>query len=117
MGSTCHGLFVASVLYHHSDIFGAFSLGTLAEAASRFKYLILGLLSLLGVLVLFGSSVYSPMYVCHVLVWQDSDAFDWQKFPNHPLSASLTPYHFASSLDPHVEELFTKLSGAKHTRG
>jgi len=76
------------------------------------KYLILGLLSLIGVLVLYGSIAYSPTYVYRVLVWQDSDAFDWQKFPNHPLSASLTPYHFASSPDPRVEELLTSLSGA-----
>jgi len=77
-----------------------------------FKYIILGLLTLIGVLVLYGSIAYSPMYVYRVLVWQDSDAFDWQKFPNHPLSASPTPYHFTSSLDPRVEELLTQLSGA-----
>jgi len=76
------------------------------------KYLVLGFLSLLGVLILYGSIAYSPTYVYRVLVWQDSDAFDWQKFPNHPLSASATPYHFASSPDPRVEELLTSLSGA-----
>ena len=77
-----------------------------------FKYLVLGLLSLIGLLVLYGSIVYSPTYVYRVLVWQDSDAFDWQKFPKHPLSASPIPYHFVSSLDPRVEELLTQLSGA-----
>lgn len=76
------------------------------------KYLVFGLLALVGALVLYGSIVYSPAYVYRVLVWQDSDAFDWQKFPSHPLSASPTPYHFASSPDPHVEVLLTKLSGA-----
>jgi len=76
------------------------------------KYLVLGLLSLIGVLILYGSIAYSPTYVYRVLVWQDSDAFDWQKFPNHPLSASPAPYHFASSPDPRVEELLTSLSGA-----
>ena len=77
-----------------------------------FKYLVLGLLSLVGLLVLYGSIVYSPTYVYRVLVWQDSDAFDWQKFPNHPLSASPTPYHFVSSPDLRVEELLTQLSSA-----
>ncbi len=77
-----------------------------------FRYLVLGLLSLIGVILLYGSIVYSPTYVYRVLVWQDSDAFDWQKFPNHPLSASPTPYHFASTPDPRVEELLTQLSSA-----
>ena len=76
------------------------------------KYLGLGLLSFIGILILYGSIAYSPKYVYRVLVWQDSDAFDWQKFPNHPLKASPTPYYFASSPDPRVEELLTSLSGA-----
>jgi hypothetical protein len=27
--------------------------------------------------------VYPPVYVYRALVWQESDAFDWQKFPFH----------------------------------
>lgn len=77
-----------------------------------FTYLIFGLLTLIGVMVIYGSIAYSPTYVYRVLVWQDSDAFDWQKFPNHPLSVSPTPYHFTSSPDPCVEDLLTQLSGA-----
>jgi CubicO group peptidase (beta-lactamase class C family) len=57
--------------------------------------------------------VYSPEYVYRVLVWQDSDAFDWQKFPNHPLSAAPTAYHFDMAPDPRVEEIFKQLSGAE----
>ena len=76
------------------------------------KYLGLGFICIIGMLVLYGSIAYSPTYVYRVLAWQDSDAFDWQKFPNHPLSASPTPYQFASSPDPRVEELLTQLSGA-----
>ena len=41
-----------------------------------FNYLVLGLLSLNGILVLYGSIAYSLTYVYRVLVWQDSDAFD-----------------------------------------
>jgi len=78
-----------------------------------FKYLVLCLLTIIGVLVLYGSIVYSLTYVYRVLVWRDSDAFDWQKFPNHPLSASPTPHHFASSPDLRVEALLTQLSGTK----
>jgi len=57
--------------------------------------------------------VYPPEYVYRVFVWQDSDAFDWQKFPAHPLKAAPTAYHFAETPDPRVEELFEQLSGAK----
>ena len=57
--------------------------------------------------------VYPPEYVYRVLVWQDSDAFDWQKFPSHPLSAAPTPYHFKVAPDPRVKELFQQLSGTK----
>ena len=56
--------------------------------------------------------VYPPAYVYRVLVWQDSDAFDWQKFPNHPLSAAPEAYHFDSAPDPRVEKLFQQLSSA-----
>lgn len=77
-----------------------------------FKHLVLSLLSLIGVLVIYGSIAYSPGYVYRVLAWQDSDAFDWQKFPSHPLTASPALYHFASTPDPCVEELLTQLSGA-----
>ena len=56
--------------------------------------------------------VYPPEYVYRVLVWQESDAFDWQKFPEHPLHASPTAYHFEVSPDPRVKALFRQLSGA-----
>ena len=56
--------------------------------------------------------VYSPTYVYRTLAWQESDAFDWQKFPAHPLQASPTAYHFKSAPDPRVNELFEQLSGA-----
>jgi len=57
--------------------------------------------------------VYPPEYVYRVLVWQDSDAFDWQKFPSHPLSAAPTPYHFDAAPDPRVEQLFEQITGAE----
>ena len=51
-----------------------------------------------------GLIAYSPTYVYRVLVWQDSDAFDRQKFPNHPLCAAPTTYHFDSAPDSHAKE-------------
>ncbi len=41
------------------------------------------------------------------------DAFDWQKFPFHPLKAAPSAFHFASAPDPRVKTLFEELSGAQ----
>jgi len=61
--------------------------------------------------------VYPVEYVYRVLVWQESDAFDWQKFPAHPLNAAPIAYHFDVAPDPRVEELFEQLSGAEDWAG
>jgi CubicO group peptidase (beta-lactamase class C family) len=55
---------------------------------------------------------YPPLYVYRVLAWQESDAFDWQKFPSHPLNAAPTPYRFDVTHDPRVAALFGHLAGA-----
>lgn len=34
---------------------------------------------------------YPPVYVFRVMVRQESDAFDWQKFPSHSLNAARQP--------------------------
>lgn len=79
-----------------------------------FRYLAIGLVVLIGIPLLLACIVYPPEYVYRVLVWQDSDAFDWQKFPSHSLSAAPTAYHFNSTQDPRVEELFQQLSGTEN---
>lgn len=56
--------------------------------------------------------VYPPVYVYRVLVWQGSDAFDWQKFPARPLQAAKTPHRFDARPDQTVGSLFERLSGA-----
>jgi len=93
------------------------SLGTLAgrsiEMKKFVKYLGLGLLAFISVFLLYGSIAYSPTYIYRVMVWQESDAFDWQKFPNHPLRAATSPYYFKSVPEPRVEELFQQLSGTE----
>lgn len=71
---------------------------------------------LLGVILLWlvmASLVYSPVYVARTLAWGQSDAFDWQKFPFHPLQASSNPQYFESAPDPRVPELFEQLSGSE----
>jgi CubicO group peptidase (beta-lactamase class C family) len=79
---------------------------------------ILGMLgSILIALIVLGLAAallrYPPQYVYRVLVWQESDAFDWQKFPNHPLEAAPQPYQFSSAPDPRVPAIFSQLSGAE----
>ena len=70
----------------------------------------------IGVIVLAVAAallIYPPAYVYRTLVWQGSDAFDWQKFPSHPLHAAPTPFLFAVKPDPRVAELFQQLVGTK----
>ena len=71
---------------------------------------VIGALALILVVAML---VYSPQYVYRTIVWQDSDAFDWQKFPFHPLKASSAPQRFKVALDPRVEELFAQLAGTE----
>jgi CubicO group peptidase (beta-lactamase class C family) len=54
--------------------------------------------------------VYPAEYVYRVLAWGESDAFDWQKFPEHALYAAPTPFHFDQKLDPRVGALFATLA-------
>ena len=70
---------------------------------------VLGLVTLFLVIALL---VYPPEYIFRAMVWQDLDAFDWQKFPSHPLHAAPTAYQFDVASDPRVGELFEQLSGA-----
>lgn len=72
---------------------------------------VLGLFVLVGGAVAASLLVYPPAYVYRVLAWRESDAFDWQKFPSHPLAASPTPRPFPRSLDATVDERFARLAG------
>lgn len=73
--------------------------------------LIGGLIGFVALLLLMAVIVYPPAYVYRVLAWRESDAFDWQKFPAHELTAAPEPYHFESRPDPRVAALFEELSG------
>lgn len=77
------------------------------------KFVIAGLgtlmLAIAGTLM-----IYPPEYVYRTLVWQGSDAFDWQKFPAHPLHGARTPFLFDNKPDPRVAEVFQQLSGARN---
>lgn len=69
-----------------------------------------GLVAVLGIALLAAMVAYSPRYVLRVLVWQDSDAFDWQKFPSRALAPAPIPYHFSERHDPGVARLFADLA-------
>jgi len=77
---------------------------------SKIGILAAALMGVVALLLGFAMLVYPPEYVYRTIIWQESDAFDWQKFPAHPLHAAPTPYHFGSAPDPRVEELFARLS-------
>ena len=78
------------------------------------------LLSLVGIIaVLFGVAfiVYPPSYVLRVLVWQESDAFDWQKFPSHQLRASPVASVYPVDLKLDVSQTFARLAGVESWEG
>jgi CubicO group peptidase (beta-lactamase class C family) len=77
------------------------------------RYLGIVALVLIGIIVLaliVAVIVYPPEYVYRVLVWQESDAFDWQKFPSHPLQAAPEPFTFPVAPDARVETLLAQLA-------
>lgn len=76
------------------------------------RRLVLIVLGAAALFLVISMLVYPPVYIYRTVIWQNSDAFDWQKFPFHPLAASPTPYTFPVNLDPRVPELFAKLTGA-----
>ncbi len=74
--------------------------------------IIASLLGLVALLLVIAMLVYPPQYIFRTLAWGESDAFDWQKFPSHPLEAAPAIYRFDAAPDPRVEEIFQELSGA-----
>lgn len=82
---------------------------------SRRRWLLWTLIVLVAVPLLWlgwALLVYGPTYLYRVLAWRESDAFDWQKFPNHPLAASPNPHAFPEAPDPRAAELLAQLAGA-----
>jgi len=77
-------------------------------------------ITLIVLVVLFvtvASVVYSPTYVYRMLAWGNSDSFDYQKFPFHPLDPAPTAFHFDSSPDPRVAQLFGEIAGTEDWEG
>jgi len=87
------------------------------KSMKALRNLTIVVLSTIALWIVVAALVYSPTYVYRTLVWQGSDAFDWQKFPAHPLTASTAPFHFAQAPDSRVEEIFEEITGADDWNG
>lgn len=79
--------------------------------AKTLRVIVTGLIGAIALFLMIAMLVYPPEYVYRALVWQGSDAFDWQKFPSHSLNAGHTAYQFRAAPDPRVPELLGQLSG------
>ena len=96
---------------------------SLRENQRRWTWLrILGLagLAIIGLVVLIiavACIVYPPEYVYRILVWQQADVFDWEKFPSHPLHASATPWRLPSTPDRRVARVLAEMTGVPDWEG
>jgi CubicO group peptidase (beta-lactamase class C family) len=65
-------------------------------------------LAVVGILISF--LFYPPQYVFRVLLWQQSDVFDYQKFPEHVLETGPSTFFFASdSEEDRVRAVFNAI--------
>ena len=77
------------------------------------RNLVIFIISMILLWVVGAILIYTPVYVFRTLAWMESDAFDWQKFPFHPLKAPVTAFHFENAPDPRAADLLKQLSGAE----
>ena len=76
------------------------------------KYIIIGLLAIIGIALLYAYIAYPAEYVNRVLRWGDSDVYDYQKFPERALETSDSPFEFSLNLDEdHVRTQFELFAG------
>src|SRR3990172_6187578 len=62
--------------------------------------------------LLFAYAAYPAEYVNRVLLWGDSDVYDYRRFPGRPLETSGTPFEFPLNLDEdYVRTQFELASG------
>lgn len=71
----------------------------------------LAIVGLVVLIIAVACIVYPPEYVYRVLVWQQTDVFDWEKFPSHPLHASATPWRLPSTPDRRVAQVLAEITG------
>src|SRR6266536_2807677 len=64
-----------------------------------FLRLLLALVGLVVLLLIYAFLAYPSEYVRRVLLWQNSDVFDYQKFPERPLETGSSTFYFTEALD------------------
>jgi CubicO group peptidase (beta-lactamase class C family) len=76
------------------------------------KFILIGLLVLLAMPILYAYLAYPAEYVNRALRWGNADVCDYQKFPEHALEASNSPFEFSLNLDEdRVRTQFEAVSG------
>ncbi|MCP5094231.1 MAG: serine hydrolase [Chloroflexi bacterium] len=67
------------------------------------------LFGLIGLALIYAFAFYPAEYSLRVLRWGDADVYDYEKFPERPLSPSTTPFHFTHAPNETlVRELFAR---------
>ena len=61
--------------------------------------LLLALVGLIAIILIYAFLAYPAEYVRRVLLWQNSDVFDYQKFPERPLKNGSSTFYFTEALD------------------
>ncbi|TFH36706.1 MAG: class C beta-lactamase-related serine hydrolase [Anaerolineales bacterium] len=78
------------------------------------KYLLLGFLAIVSVILLYAFLAYPAEYARRALLWGDADVYNYLKFPERPLTESETPFEFSSNLDEErIRARFEAISGAE----
>jgi len=76
-----------------------------------FTWILIILAGIIILALIVSMIIYPPVYVFRLLAWGNSDSFDWQKFPEHPLEAAPDPFIFGEAPDDQVGVLFADLAG------
>lgn len=78
-----------------------------------FRWILIFLAGIIFMAFIAAFIIYPPKYVFRVIAWGNSDSFDWQKFPKHPLGAAATSFQFDISPDGRISDLFAELAKVK----
>ena len=68
------------------------------------------LVSILALALVTAMVAFSPQYVLRVLAWQESDAFDWKKFPARDMQPAGVPFRFNDMPDNRVPALLQEIA-------
>lgn len=81
------------------------------KARKIILWTLLAAVALLAVAFVAALLTYPSDYVFRVLAWRDSDVFDWQKFPSHPLEPAPSTYTFDGAPNGDVVTRLSRIAG------